>query len=171
MKPKHFLVTTAAIILALSLLCGCYGRIVPDAGVPLDTNYEDMEIYKSLSGAVTEESTLEEMLTAFEEMSEIPVDSYSNMFLYEVYSYEWETENYLKLHIVRQVDEPGTSEYIQLHLDIVYAFDGEMADLTECIWFDNDSAGFLSYVRQSEAYRIVCDKPIINRHVSIDSTW
>ena len=157
--------------IALALLSGCYGGIGLDAGVPLDTNYEDMEIYKSLSDAVTEESTLEEMLVAFEEMSSIPVDSYSNMFLYEVYDYEWEGECFLALYIVRQVDEPGTSEFIQLHLDIVYPMEDAYADFSECIWFDNDPQSFLRYIREGDPYQALINQPIYSRNVSIDSTW
>ncbi len=171
MKLKHFLVTAVALIIALTLLSGCYGAIPLDAGVPLNTNYEDMEIYQSLHGAVAEDSTLEEMLVAFEEMSAIPVDSYSNMFLYEVYDYEWEGENYLALHIVRQVDEPGTSEYIQLHLDIVYPMEDAYFGFSECIWFDNDPLGFLQYIRTGEPYQALVNQPIYSRNVSIDSTW
>lgn len=171
MKPKKSLMIPVAITIALSLLSGCYGGIGLDAGVPLDTNYEDMEIYQSLHGAVTEESTLEEMLTAFGEMSEIPVDSVSNMFLYEVYNYEWEDNDYLALHIVRQVDEPGTSEYIQLHLDIVYPMEDAYADFSECIWFDNDPQNFLRYIREGDPYQALVNQPIYSRNVSIDSTW
>ena len=160
-----------AIALACAMLSGCfYGYI--SAGEPReDINYEDMEIYKSLHGAVTEESTLEEMLTAFEEMSEIPVDSVSNMFLYEVYSYEMDGADYLLCHIVRQVDEPGTTEYIQLHLDITYLLEEDMRDFKTCVWYDNDPMGFLNHIRNGEIYRTLEGKPIHSRLVSIDSTW
>lgn len=170
MKMKYFS-AAVALMIALVLLGGCYGGMVLDAGVPENTNYEDMAIYKSLRGLVTEESTLEEMLAAFEEMSAIAVDSSTNMFLYEVYTFERDDENYLQCHIVRQVDEPGTSEYIQLHMDIIYLLDADMENLKACIWFDNDPEGFLKYIREGEIYRILKNKTILERHVSIDSTW
>lgn len=136
----------------------------------VDACYENMEIYQFLSGSITEDSSLEEMLDAFSQMSEIPVDSTTDMYLYEVYSYSFEGADYLNCHIVRQVDEPGTDEYIQLHLDITYLYDDDMAGLQEVTWFERDSNGFIHHIQRGELYRILAVKPIYQRHVSISST-
>ena len=164
----------APFFLLCFLLAGCFFAPVDlDYAPPAsyaDPNYEEMEIYQYLSQAITGNSSLDEMLDAFAEMSEIPVDSTTDMYLYEVYDYTFEGEEYLNCHIVRQVDEPGTDEYIQLYLDITYLYDEDMAGFEEVIWFDRNATGFLEHIRNGELYRILLDRPIHESYVSISST-
>ena len=154
-----------------SLLAGCFAVIPEPVASDPQTDYEEMEIYRNLRNAVTEESTLEEILNAFSEMCKIPVETQSEMFLYEVYPSEFEGEKHLNLHIVRQVDEPGTDEYIQLHLDIIYLLDEDMTAFRETTWFDRDAEGFVEHIRNGAVYQTLIDKPIQERYVSISSTW
>lgn len=159
-------------LLLCAILNGCASSMEPPAEItdPSFPNYEDMEIYQYLRGAVTDESTMEEMLTAFEEMCRIPVETTSEMFLYEVYSYESEGKDYLMCHIVRQVDEPGSDEYIQLCLDIEYLLDEDMADFEEITWFEADAAGFLHHIRNGDIYETLISKPIHQRYAAIYAT-
>lgn len=160
-------------LLLCAVLSGCASAPGAIPGEPADQtfpNYEEMQIYQQLRGSVTDESTLEEMLTAFEEMCRIPVETTSEMFLYEVYSYEFEGKDYLMCHIVRQVDEPGSDEYIQLCLDIEYLLDEDMADFEEITWIEADAAGFLRHIRSGEIYETLTAKPIHQRYVSIYAT-
>lgn len=164
-----------SLLLLCALLSGCVSpepqivMIAPTARVMPD--YEEMEIYQQLCGAVTEDSSLEEILNAFSEMCKTPVDTRTEMFLYEVYSYEFEGEAFLNCHIVRQVDDPGTDEFIQLHLDIIYRLDEAIAEFEETTWFEADWEGFVQYIRSGTIYQTLLGKPIHERHVSIDSTW
>ena len=133
--------------------------------------YENMEIYQHLRNAVTDDSTLEEMVDAFWEMSKIPVETTTEMFLYEVYTYEYEGTAYLNCHIVRQVDEPDTDEFIQLHMDILYLLDEDISDFHETIWFEADADGFIDHIRSGTIYQTLIGKTIHARYISIDSTW
>lgn len=160
------------LLLVCMILCGCFypSNISVASEDFTHPNYEDMEIYLSLRSAVTDESTLEEMLTAFEEMCRIPVETTSEMFLYEVYSYEFDSQNYLLCHIVRQVDEPDSDEYIQLCLDNEYLLDEDMADFKETTWIEADAAGFLQHIRSGKIYETLTAKPIQQRYVAIYAT-
>ena len=172
---RKYTAYVVVLLILCILLSGCFSRpvtevIVEPTGRSLP-DYEDMEIYQALQSAVTEDSTLEEILNAFEDMCSIPVDTGSEMFLYEVYAYKFEGKEYLNCHIVRQVDDPGTDEFIQLHLDIIYHLDEDIAGFNETIWFDADVEGFLTHIRSGEIYQTLIDKPIDRRYVSTDSTW
>lgn len=164
-----------SLLLLCSLLSGCVSSgpqtvvIAPTARVMPD--YEEMEIYQQLHGAVTEDSSLEEIINAFSEMCKIPVATSTEMFLYEVYSYEFEAEAFLNCHIVRQVDDPGTDEFIQLHLDIIYRLEEDIAGFEETTWFEEDPEGFVQHIRSGSIYQTLLGKPIHERYVSIDSTW
>lgn len=130
-----------------------------------------MEIYQFLSSNIAEDASLEEMLDVFAEMCTIPVDTQSDMFLYEVYLYELDGISYIGCHIVRQVDEPGTYEYIQLHMDIAYRSDADIADFKETIWFERDANNFIQYIKNGNIYQTLVGKPIVSRYISIDRTW
>lgn len=168
---KHLIL----LLILCTILYGCTSPSVKEISAAPTAwalpQYEDMEIYQYLRNAVTDDSTLEEMVDAFAEMCDIPVETGSEMFLYEVYSYEFDGEEYLNCHIVRQVDEPNSDEYIQLHLDIVYLFDEDMADFHEITWYEADADGFLEHIRSGNIYRTLMGKAIHERYVSIDSTW
>lgn len=164
----------ALLLLVCFMLSGCFFTPVEIEYSPaeeyVDANYEDMEIYQYLRSAISGDSTLEEMLDAFARMSEIPVDSTTDMYLYEVHSYEFEGEEYLYCHIVRQVDEPGSDEFIQLSLDITYPYDDDMADFEEVTWFERDAAGFVGYIQDGTIYQTLINKPIYATYVSISGT-
>lgn len=158
-------------LLLCVLLTGCH---VPTAHTEMAipaTDYESMEIYQFLQTAVTEEASLEEILDAFAAMCEIPVDTTTEMFLYEVYPSEFNEEKHLNVHIVRQVDEPGTDEFIQLHLDILYLLDEDMERFKETTWYDRDAEGFVEHIRSGAIYQTLIRKPIHEQYVSIGSTW
>ncbi len=163
------------VLLALCLsTAGCIAN-VPAAPItpPSDysfPDYTEMEIYQYLSNAVTEDSSLEEMLGAFEQMCTIPVETSSEMFLYEVYSYESEGEQYLNCHIVRQVDEPNSFEFIQLHMDIIYLLDQDMTGFKETTWYSRDAEGFLVHIRNGVIYQTLIKKEIHEFYVAIGST-
>ena len=156
------------------LLSGCFCAPVEITYSPpeeyAETNYEDMEIYQFLRENITEDSSLEEMLDVFAQMSRIPVDSSTDMYLYEVHSYEFEGAEYVYCHIVRQVDEPGSDEFIQLSLDVTYLYDEDMAGFDEVTWFERDASGFVSYIQNGSIYQTLIDKPIYATYVSISST-
>lgn len=168
------------IILFLSVsvcLAGCFtspssAEETSSVSIPYTApNYEDMEIYQFLSSNIAEDASLDEMLDTFSEMCKIPVDTQSDMFLYEVYPYESDGISYIGCHIVRQVDEPGTFEYIQLHMDITYLSDTDIADFHESIWFERDADAFIQYIKKGEIYQVLAAKPISHHHISIYSTW
>ena len=164
----------AVLLLVCFMLSGCFFAPVDIAYSPpeayVEANYEDMEIYQSLRNAITDDSTLDEMLESFAQMSKIPVDSSTDMYLYEVHSYESEGEEFLYCHIVRQVDEPGSDEFIQLSLDVTYLYDDDMAGFEEVTWFERDAVGFVSYIRNGAIYQTLINKPIHATYVSISST-
>lgn len=172
---KKYAIYVIVLLSLCPLLGGCFSRpvteVIAEPTARSLPDYEDMEIYQALRNAVTEDSTLEEMVDAFEDMCSIPVETSSEMFLYEVGAYEFEGETYLNCHIVRQVDDPGTDEFIQLHMDIIYLLDEDMAGFEETTWFDANVEGFLEYIRNGEIYQALTGKPIDRRYVSIDSTW
>ena len=158
-------------LLLCVLLTGCH---VPTSHTEMaipTTDYESMEIYQFLQTAVTEEASLEEILDAFAAMCEITVDTTTEMFLYEVYPSEFNEEKHLNVHIVRQVDEPGTDEFIQLHLDILYLLDEDMERFKETTWYDRDAEGFVEHIRSGAIYQTLIRKPIHEQYVSIGSTW
>lgn len=160
-----------ALLLSLAL-AGCAASMEPSAEFTEHSfpDYEEMDIYRQIRSAVTDESSLEEMLTAFEEMCRIPVETTTEMFLYEVYSYESDGNAYLMCHIVRQVDEPGSDEFIQLSLDIEYLLDEDLADFKETTWIEADTSGFLHHIRSGEIYETLITKPIHQRYVAIYAT-
>lgn len=168
---KKWFLIPISLLLSIAL-SGCAASVVPSAEFtePSFPNYEEMEIYRQLRGAVTDESSLEEMLNAFGEMCRIPVETTTEMFLYEVYSYESDGKEYLMCHIVRQVDEPGSDEYIQLCLDIEYLLDEDLVDFKETTWIEADASGFLHHIRSGEIYKTLTAKPIHQRYVAIYAT-
>ena len=168
---KKWFLIPISLLLSIAL-SGCASSMEPSTEFtePSFPDYEEMDIYRQLRGAVTDKSSLEEMLTAFGEMCRIPVETTTEMFLYEVYSYESDGNEYLMCHIVRQVDEPGSDEFIQLCLDIEYLLDGDLTDFKETTWIEADAAGFLRHIRSGEIYDTLITKPIHQRYVAIYAT-
>ena len=167
---KRTLFSLSLLLCAILSSCAAAASPSEEFTEPSIPDYTEMEIYQQLRTAVTDGSTFEETVSAFEEMCRIPVETTSEMFLYEVYSYESEGKDYLMCHIVRQVDEPGSDEYIQLCLDITYCPEEDLSECGEATWFEADPAGFLDYIRSHELYEIFSTMPIYRRDVSIYAT-
>ena len=162
----------SAFILFLSILSASFVGCTPVAfNIPSETEiiYEDMEVYKVMTAGMTENSTLDEMLSAFSDMCQVPIDVSLDMYLLEVHQSTLDGKPSLYCTIVRQMEIPGHIDFIEIGFTVEYWLDDDLTGFDETKFFENDWEGFIEYIKTSEFYGILLTKDIVQRNVGIDS--
>ena len=123
------------------------------------TNEEIFEIPEALSGRIcvgklreqlSNESTVEECVKAFEKICEDPIDD-DEMLLFECGIYPWEGD-YFSFSLTRQYPD-GEDEFFQIKMELIFTADKENRKLFESVWDSRIKGEFFDYVRNSKAYR------------------
>lgn len=138
-----------------------------------------VDMAEVLEEKIDEKSSLEEIVDAFEEVCEYPVDSKQDLKSLETglfwdyvehpfsefdpeeedFSME-EYENYF-FDLVRQFDTPEDGdEYTQLRVSVVYRAEDVEDPAMEIIWEDMIEEDFFDYIRESDIYKELKDVPI-----------
>ena len=143
---------------------------MPDLTPISQTELEEMEVYQVLKAGIDDDSTLDEMLTAFSAMCKVPIEVTTDMYLLEISQGEYEGQKYLFCSISRQMEIPGYYEMIDLGFTVEYPIDEDMSSFTETTFIENDWQGFLSHIRSTDFYETFLTREISARRVGI-SSW
>lgn len=162
-----FCLCVSVVILTMSLT-GCSLFYLPDVTYPPAT-WEELEAYQVLTANIPENASLEEMLDAFHQMCQVPMETTCDIYIYDVYAYEYEGQHYLHFMVSRQFELRGYYEFLDMGFSATFILDDDIAELYENKRIENDWDSLYQYIQDSTAYQTLLTKSITKRSVSIDS--
>lgn len=130
---------------------------------------QKLVVYRTLRDTVRDGMTLEELVDAFAEMCEISVGDPDDL-LFETGTYDFTGEKRFYFSLVRQFQFMDENEYVQLHLDVMYAPGTKTALLRNTKWGEPGDGEFFNMIKSSRAFRVVKDLPIDKAVVRVDET-
>lgn len=157
MKRICTIILTFALLLGI---CGCSQL--------KQFNFEDLEIYQSLKGAINENDTLEQIVDTFAKVCEPLLDDSDNRYQYETIAYDVDGTNYLKLHLATQFKVPVYTGTLQLNLVLVYQVDEDLTEFEENKWIDHDFDAFIDYIKSSNIFQKLTGKTVDSYNITID---
>ena len=133
----------------------------------VDGNVEETALLTFLKERISETNTLDEIIDAFEEMCQTPIEDDLLMLEYGVF--DWTGEDLFYFELVRQYPD-GDGEYYQLRVSLALAPDHECRELEEVLWSDDTDENFFAYIRKSSGYAYAKNHPIKALDIRIDQT-
>lgn len=130
---------------------------------------EKLQVYRTLRDSVTEGMTLDQLIEAFQKMCDLPVGDPDDL-LFESGTYRFTGEKMFHFSLVRQFQFMDEDEYVQLHLEALYAPGARTFGLRNTTWDARIDADFFEYVKRSPAYHAVKEQPIVRVNLWIDET-
>lgn len=170
---KRFSLFLLAIVAMIMALTGCsnHSNKVTDSSAQ-EKGKSPMYLEKELKDAITEGMTLDEMLDAFREVCQIPVeieDNDDDILLFETGAYDFTEEDLFYFSVTRQFPDES-DEYYQLHLDVVYQVTSENKKLSSCSWSDEIDGDFFNYIRSTKDYSAIKEQAIVKIDIYMDQT-
>ena len=130
----------------------------------------NMSAFEFLQNAVVGKNNLEELISVFEEMCEIPIaEEEEKMILFETGTYSFTGEPMFNFSLVRQYPNEE-EEYYQIHLDIMFEPTSINSSFEQATWSFDIEENIFDYIRKSEEYSALKNVPIAKRDVYIDET-
>jgi len=137
---------------------------------------QEMKILEEfLQESVSEESSLDGILSAFEAMCAEEV-SYSGgiygdyeVLLFESGTYDFTGEPLFWFSLSRMVPD-GIGEYEQLQVNVLYEPSKENADFSDTVFSDEIEEDFFDYVRDSETFRVMRSAEIQKVEILLENT-
>ena len=130
---------------------------------------EQLPVFQTLRNSVKDGMTLNEMIDAFAAMCRLPVGDPDDL-LFETGTYDFSGPERFYFSLVRQFQYKSGDEYIQLHLDVLYAPSPATARICDTEWSSLTEGDFFDMVRSGKAYRKVKDLPVTKVDVWIGET-
>ena len=130
---------------------------------------QKLTVYRTLHASIQEGMTLEQMIDAFAEMCKLPVGDPDDL-LFETGTYSFPGESQFYFSLVRQFQRPDADEYVQLHLDVMYAPSPQTALFLRTEWGSPEDPDFFGLVKNSQEFQTVRALPISKVNVYIDET-
>ena len=129
-----------------------------------------MDILDFMKSATEGKHSLDELITVFEEMCEIPIEEeYEKMILFETGTYSFTGRPMFNFSMVRQYpNEEG--EYYQLHLDIMFEPTSDNSLFQQATWSFEIEESIFDHIRQSKEYSRLKEIPIAKIDVYMDET-
>ena len=125
---------------------------------------------KKLEKKIDQDMSLDEAIQAFFDVVAEAKPNDEEMLLYEVGCYSVDSDSKACMFcLVRQTPSPD-GEFYQMHLELQYDICDEVRSLSECEWHEKGDDDLQEYVKNSEAYKVLKDKPIKKISVWVDET-
>ena len=144
---------------------GLFDKLLP--GKKQTGNTDRNELVAFLNRKITGKMSLEDIIRAFESMCRLPVDN--DMILFETGTYSFSGEPLFYFSLVRQIPS-DEEEYVQIHLDVLYAPAQKNERYQSSIWNEELEENIFEYIRKSEVYREIKEDEYIKVNVSMDET-
>ena len=128
------------------------------------------KLCKKLEKKIRQDMSLDQAVQAFFDVVSEAKPNDEEMLLYEVgcFSFDGDPKT-CSFCLVRQTPSPD-DEFYQMHLELHYDFCDEMSSLSECEWHEQGDDDLQEYVKKSEAYNVLKDKPVKKISVWVDET-
>lgn len=131
-----------------------------------------MDILTLLKSNVESKNTLEDLVSAFEDMCKVPlenIDDDDDGILFETGIYNFTGEPQFYFSLVRQFPNDD-DEYYQIHLDVLYDTATLNKKYNQTKWSFGGEIDIFNYVRNSEEFLTLKDTEIKQVNVYMDET-
>lgn len=129
-----------------------------------------MNILEHLEQSIVDKYSLDELISTFEEMCEIPIEEeLEKMILFETGTYSFTGKSMFYFSLVRQYPNEE-EEYYQLHLDIMFDPSQDNSSYEQATWSFEIEDNIFDYIRKSKEYMCLKDIPIARIDVYMDET-
>ncbi len=124
-------------------------------------------LLKYLQNRISDKSSLEDIVDAFEEMCNIPIKE--DMILFETGTYSFTGEPMFNFSLVRQFPN-DEEEYYQIHVDVLYMPTEENKDFEQNMWNEDIDENIFSYIKKSREFDLCKDKEVSKVEIYLDET-
>ena len=129
-----------------------------------------MNILEFLKKEIVGKQSLDDLISVFEEMCEIPIEEESEkMILFEAGTYSFTGKPMFNFSLVRQYPNEE-EEYYQLHLDIMFEPTSDNSSYEQSTWSFEIEDNIFDYIRKSKEYMCLKNIPITMIDVYMDET-
>ena len=120
-----------------------------------------------LKDRITDKTSLDDIVTAFEQMCNIPIEE--DMILFEAGTFSFTGEPLFQFSLVRQFPNDD-DEFYQIHVNILYTPTSENKVFSEATWDEDLSENIFDYIRKSQVFASCRNKEYIKTEIYLDET-
>ena len=129
-----------------------------------------MNILEFIKKEIANKHNLDDLISAFEEMCEIPIEEeFEKMILFETGTYSFTGKPMFYFSLVRQYPNEE-EEYYQLHLDIMFGPTPDNSSFEQTTWSFEIEDNIFDYIKKTKEYMCLKDIPIAKIEVYMDET-
>ncbi len=129
-----------------------------------------MNILEFLEQSIVDKHSLDDLILAFKEMCDIPIEEESEkMILFETGTYSFTGKPMFYFSLVRQYPNEE-EEYYQLHLDIMFEPTYDNSSFEQATWSFEIEDNIFDYIRKSKEYASMQETPFARIDVYMDET-
>ena len=129
-----------------------------------------MNILELLKKEIVGKQGLDDLISVFEEMCEIPIEEENEkMILFETGTFSFTGKPMFYFSLVRQYPNEE-EEYYQLHLDIMFEPTPDNSSFEQTTWSFEIEDNIFDYIRKSKEYMCLKEIPIAKIDVYMDET-
>lgn len=150
----------------------CY-EFIEKQNIPESRNIR--EIFRDLKKEAVKDSGLQRLTGIFEKMGQVPVKNAGDgdgddLFFMQAESIMDGKKLMFGFSLVRQVLLEDKDEFYQLELQAVYELTSDNKMIADTYWSDQVEGDFFAFVRNTDAYKLLCEEKICNVHVFLEQT-
>ncbi len=129
---------------------------------------EANKLYDTVNDSIQKGMSLEEIITCFQKMCEIPIEDDSILFETGIFDFA-DKKDYFYFSLVRQFSN-GNDEYYQIHVDVLYNPTKENKKFHETEWSDCMEESIFDYIRKSPAFLYCSNNEYVNIEIFMGET-
>lgn len=120
-----------------------------------------------LQNRISDKSSLEDIVTVFEEMCSIPIEE--DMILFETGTYSFTGEPMFNFSLVRQFPN-DEEEYYQIHVDVLYLPAEGNEGFEQTTWNEDIEENIFNYIKKSQEYNFCKNIEFSKVEIYLDET-
>ena len=126
-----------------------------------------MNYLEKLNGSINHSMPLPDIVKAFEEMCEEPIDN--DMILFETGTFSFTGEPLFYFSLVRQFPNDD-DEYYQIHVDVLFKPNITNHEFSFAVWNIDIKENIFDFIRKSAAFEYVKSEPYQRIDIYMDET-
>ncbi len=130
---KRIFVTILSLIFVFSFMSCSFDKNDTENNNEIKNEVDGMTLLDSLKNSISDDSTVDDVITAFAEMCKTPVEE--DLLLFECGVFGFSGEKNFLFDIVRQYPD-GEGEYYQLRVSLSFTPDEENRSMYNTVWCD-----------------------------------
>lgn len=124
-------------------------------------------LVKYLQSRISDGSSLEDIVNAFEDMCNIPIKE--DMILFETGTYSFTREPMFEFSLVRQFPN-DEDEYYQLHINVLYIPTKENMIFEQTTWNEDIEENIFDYIRKTPVFAYCKENVFSGVEIYLDET-